>query len=110
MPQSTDIRLPRNVAPVFPNCCVYSGGANPDAEIVVVANSQSAFLSFLSPILLLSGWRRVRAPILKRYRGRFYFQSFGRDVVMIAVVFVAVFVFMPMFSGETSYRKLKVAG
>jgi hypothetical protein len=110
MPLSTDIRLPKHVTPEFPQRCVYSGADDPDSEVVVIANSQSPFLSFLAPVLLLFGWRRVRAPILRQYRGRFYLQSFGRDALMIVLVFVAVFVFMPMLSGERLVRKFKVVG
>lgn len=110
MPLNTDIRLPKSVKPVFPARCVYSGDANPDSEVVVIANSQSAFLSFLAPILLLFGWRRVRAPIARRYRVPFYLQSFGRDILMIALVVLAVFVFMPMLGRRTPFRKFKLAG
>lgn len=110
MPLSTDIRLPKSVKPVFPPRCVYSGDANPDSEVVVLANSQNALFSFLAPILLLFGWRRVRAPIARRYRGRFYLQSVGRDLLTVALVILAVFVFMPMVGSGTPFRKLKVAG
>lgn len=110
MPLSTDIRLPKLVKPVFPHRCVYSGDANPDSEVVVIANSQNPFLSFLVPILLLFGWRRVRAPISRRYRARFYLQSSGRDILMIALVVLAFFVFMPMLGRDTPFRKFKVAG
>ena len=110
MPLSTEIRLPKSVKPVFPQRCVFSGDANPDSEVVVIANSQNALFSFLAPILLLFGWRRVRAPIARRYRARFYLQSFGRDLLMIAFVIVAVFVVMPMVGGGTAFRKVKVAG
>jgi hypothetical protein len=110
MPLSTDVRLPKSVKPVFPPRCVYSGESDPDAEVVVLANSQSAILSFLAPILLVFGWRRVRAPISRKYRARFYLQSFGRDLLMLAFAVVGVFVFMPMFGGGTPFRKLKVAG
>jgi hypothetical protein len=110
MALSTDIRLPKTVTPVFPKRCVYSGDAAPDAEVVVIANSQNAFLAFLAPILLLFGWRRVRAPISRRYRARFYMQTFGRDIIMIALIILAVFEFMPALGRNASFRKFKVAG
>lgn len=110
MPMSTDIRLPKSVSPVFPNRCVFSGEANPDSKIFVIAHSQSAILSFLAPILMLFGWRRVSAPVLKKYRAPFYLQTFGRDFIMIALVFVALFVFIPMFGRQTSFRKFKLLG
>ena len=110
MPLSLDVRLPKSVKPVFPQRCVYSGDTNPDSEVVVVANSQSAFLSFLFPILLLFGWCRVRAPISRRYRARFYLQSFGRDILMIALIGLGVCVFMPMLGRGTQFRDFKVAG
>jgi hypothetical protein len=110
MPLSIDIRLPKAVTPVFPKRCVYSGEPNPDSEVVVIANSQNAFLSFLAPVLLLFGWRRVRAPVSRRHRARFYFQSFGRDILMISLAILAVFVFMPMLGKGTPLRKFKLAG
>jgi hypothetical protein len=109
MPLSIDIRLPKNVKPVFPNRCVYSGEVNPDSEVFLIVNSQNPFLSFLAPILLLFGWRRVRAPIHRRHKLKFYLQNYGRDIVMFVLVCVLMWKIMPSFS-KGSFRKFKVAG
>ena len=110
MPLSTDIRLPKSVTPVFPKRCVYSGDADPDSEVVVAVNFQSAFLTFLAPALGLFGWRRVRAPISRQYRAQFYVQRFGREIIMIALVILSIFVFMPMLGKDTPFHKFKLAG
>jgi hypothetical protein len=107
---STDIRLPKNVKPIFPKVCVYSGEENPDSEIVIPANSQNPILAFLAPILLVFGWKTYRAPICRGYKARFYFFHYGREVVMIILVVIALWKVMPLFDRHDGFRKFKVAG
>lgn len=110
MALGTSVRLPADIPPRFPNRCIYSDVPDPDAEAVIVANTQNSLFAFLAPILLLFGWRRVRVPISRTCRARFYLQNYGRDVIMIALSFVAVFAIMPMLNRHDPLRKIKAAG
>lgn len=107
---STDIRLPSQIAPIFPQRCVYSGEPSPDSDVGVVAHTQNLVLHFLAPFLWLVGWRKVRAPIRSPYRAKFYFQAYARTFITLAVIVVALVFVMPMFEPGTPWRKVKVLG
>ncbi len=92
---TTKIQTPKGLAPMFPNRCLYSGHPNPDGEASLVVHSGSALLSFLLPFLYLFGWRRVRVPVAKQYRGRFYLQVFSREAVVWLLVFLAIVFLAP---------------
>jgi len=110
MRQTFDIVLPKENPAIFPDRCVYSSELGADDSVLVIANSQNPILSFFAPILLLFGWKSVRAPIKKKYKIRYYFTSYGRDVIMILLAFLFVFAVMPSFERGDSFRKIKSAG
>ena len=110
MPLSTDVRLPKDVIPIFPRRCVYSGEENPDMEVSVIANSLGALTSLFLPFLYMFCWRRVRVPILRRYRARFYLQRYGRGLATLILVVLALVVFAPMVDRTSPYRKWKMLG
>lgn len=106
----TSVRLPRGVKPVFPQRCVYSGERNPDDTVVVVTNSVGPLSSFLNPLLLLFGWGAVRAPVRRRYRWRSYLHAYGRDFIMVILVFAAIWIVMPRLPKSDPLRRIKLTG
>jgi hypothetical protein len=110
MRQTFDIVLPKADLAIFPDRCIYSSESGADDSVLVIANSQNPILSFFAPILLLFGWKSVRAPIKKKYKIRYYFTSYGRDIIMILLAFLFVFAVMPSFDRSDSFRKIKGAG
>ncbi len=110
MGMSTNVRLPKDVKPIFPLRCVYSDAMHPDSEAGIVAHSQNSLLHFLSPFLILFGWRKVRAPIFSRNHAKFYLQAYGRNLITLAVVIVALVYIIPMFEPGSPWRKLKILG
>ncbi|MBC2603691.1 hypothetical protein [Puniceicoccus vermicola] len=107
--ETFDIVLPKRMSPRFPDRCVYSGERGADDSVLVIANGQNPISSFFSPLLLLFGWKSVRAPILRRHKWKYYFFSYGRDVVMVALVFLFIFAVMPMLDGNDPNKRIKGA-
>jgi hypothetical protein len=92
MALSFDIRLPKDYVPVFPNRCVYSDEPSPDYNAAIFANGQNALAALLLPFMMLFGWRRLTAPILKKYRWRFYAQRYGRELLSLIVLVGVIWV------------------
>ena len=94
---STKVRLPRDVKPVFPQRCVYSGDAFPDSEVGVVSHGPNQILRFFAALVIMFGWRKVRVPIARRHRARFYLQVYGRNLITLAILLVAFAFALPLF-------------
>lgn len=110
MSMSTDVRINRSAEPRFPNMCVYSGEPNPDSHLLIVANAQSTLLCVIAPIFLLFGWYRVRVPIMKRHRAKYYLGTIGRDAALALASIVAYSPFAGLFQEDDPLRNYKVLG
>ena len=77
MPLSTDITLPKEVKPRFPDKCIVTGNS-PDSTIRITQNSANWFLSFFMPILMLFGFSKVEIPICEECKIKFRLQRWGR--------------------------------
>ena len=109
MALSTDVTLPKEVDPCFPDRCIVCDG-KPDSSIKVARNSLNVFLVFLLPLLYLFGWSRVEVPICGGCKRRFRFQRWGREFIMLGLMFVAVWLIMPHFSDWSEFTKKVVVG
>ncbi len=110
MPSSTNVTLPRRIAPTFPHLCVVCGGM-PDGTAKINTSSQNPIASFFMPILYLFGWSRIEFPIHQSCKHRFYLQRWGRTVSCWTIVIVAAYFSMPYFDGWSPLtKKLAVAG
>jgi hypothetical protein len=110
MPTSTNISLPSNQKPRFPEKCIVCE-AVPNSTIKIARTSQNSLLTLVLPILILFGWSRVEAPICQRCKPRFRFQHWGRDLLCLIVVLALASWLWPMFKDWSSLnRKLAMLG
>src|SRR5262245_12730021 len=105
---STDIRLPKNVTPIFPRRCIYSDRENPDSEAFVMASSIGGMLVWVPPPFFFSG-RRYRVPFFKEYRARFFARTLGRKAITFALVLLALWFAADLLS-RTHLRVLNLIG
>ena len=108
--QTFDVVLPKSQAPVFPDRCVYSGRVGADASVMVVGHGQNPISCYLSPILLLFGWRSIHAPVQRRFRWKFYLATYGRDTITVALVFLLIFKVLPNLDLDGPFRGIKEVG
>ena len=86
---STDVSLPNDVQPEFPDCCVVCS-CKSDSYAELYVHSRSSFLVLLLPVLMFSGWSRIKVPVCKRCRHRFFLQRWGRSLVAWATIAVVI--------------------
>ena len=87
-----DVKMPKNVQPVFPNFCIHSYQENPDDVVHIKVPSANPLLIYLPPILvLLVSKLRVEVPILKKYKKHFKRTRFFRKTIDIAIMTVGIF-------------------
>lgn len=109
MKPSTDVTLPRDYRPVFPDKCIVCHNS-PDSTIGIARNAQNPFVVFFVPILMLFGWSRVEIPICKRCKFRFRLQRWGRELTGWLLMLVACSFIWPYFRTWPSLtRKIVVA-
>src|ERR1700753_1886596 len=100
MPLSTDLTLPKEQKPIFPDKCIVCH-AKPDSTIKIAQNSQNPWLGFFAPIVMLFGWSRVEIPMSRRCKTRFLFQRWGRQLICWALVLIVIWWLMPHFKDWT---------
>jgi hypothetical protein len=84
MPLSTAIRLSKDITPVFPMRCVFSGLAKPDTEVFLIPTKTFTMFGLLFyPALLRFGYRRVHVPIFRKYLTRFYLECALREILVL---------------------------
>jgi len=93
---STDITLPKDYAPKFPNKCIVCHNL-PDSTVKISHNSQNPILVFFLPILWIFGWSRVEVPICRKCKPRYRLQRWVREFVCWIVIFVAISLIFPHF-------------
>ena len=92
---STDITLPKDREPRFPDKCIVCH-QKPDSTVGVVQNGQNPLLVFFMPLLYLFGWKRVFVPSCRGCKLRFLFQRGGRELfcwTLIAITVILYFSF-----------------
>lgn len=107
---STDVSLPNDLQPEFPDCCVICS-CKPDSRAELYVHSRSSFLVLLLPVLMLSGWSRIEVPVCKRCRNRFFLQRWGRSLAAWAIIAAAIWgvsLFVPQW--DATVRKLVIFG
>jgi len=110
MAEATEVTLPRDLVPVFPDACVVCEEP-PDSTTKICQNSSDALASFVMPIVALFGWSRVEFPICSGCKTRFYFQRWGRMTICFSIVAATIVLAYPYFEDWDSFtRKLVVAG
>lgn len=92
----TTVTLDRSQPPRFPRRCLVCG-EDPDSHLDLLQNSQSVWLILLFPPLYLLGWSRVRVPVCRGCQAQFLFQRWGRWVVCILLIIVALAFVGPWF-------------
>jgi hypothetical protein len=97
MPVSTDVTLPKDYTPAWPDRCIVCHN-RPDSTIRIAHNAQNPILAFFLPILLLFGWSRVEIPICRACKPRFRFQRWGRELLFVGLALVATWFLMPYLS------------
>ena len=98
MNTSTDVTLPSNLEPEFPECCVVCEEQT-HIRASILVDTQNALLSYLLPILFFFGWKRISFPLCPICRGRFFLQRRMRTAVSWTIVIVAVALALPYFEG-----------
>ena len=109
MPLSTDITVPKGQTPVFPKKCLVCHGS-PDSSVQVARNGQNPFLVFFVPFLWFFGWERVTVPVCGKCKWRFRLQRWGRELVIVVLIFIAVWLIMPHFKGWNPLTRKVVGG
>lgn len=109
MATSTDISMPREAVPVFPDSCVVCLG-KADSTARIAQHSQNPLGMFFVPFLLLFGWSRVECPVCSGCKLRFYAERWGRTAVCWTIVGLSVYWIMPYFkTWDPTMRKIVVA-
>jgi len=108
MPLSTDITLPAEVQPVFPDRCVVC-----DCETIkrskIAVDTQNGLLSFFVPIMSLFEWKKIEFPVCEDCSGKFFRQRWFRTLVCWTIIGIVVFVTLPYFQGlNRSITKLAI--
>jgi hypothetical protein len=98
MPLSTDITLPAEIEPIYPDRCVVCDGETTN-RIRISVGTQSPLLSFLVPIMSLFGWKKIAFPTCKNCTGKFYRQRWIRTAICWTIIAVVVYFCMPYFKG-----------
>jgi hypothetical protein len=110
MAESTDITLPKGIAPVFPEWCIVCHGL-PDSTTKIAQNSHHWLATFLTPLLYLLGWSSTEIPICRACKPRFYFQRWGRTAICWAILFAVIAIAWPRFDGwDRLTKKMALAG
>lgn len=92
MPFSTDIKLPKEHPPHFPDKCVACGFTAPDSTVVIRESTMSWALFFVG----LSGKRfHVQAPACRSCEKRIYLQRALRLIITTVIVIAAILIFRP---------------
>lgn len=108
MAMSTDVTLPRNYAPQWPEKCLVCH-CEPDATTKIVSRSQNSLASFFLPVLFLFGWSRIEIPVCQSCKFRFYSQRWYREALCWIFVITAVWLIMPHFQNLSRlYRRIVV--
>ena len=93
MKLSINIVLPRDVIPLFPNRCIYSGQPNPDNSVMVWTHTLGWWTWTIFAIGKLV---RVKVPINREYKARFLLQVYGRWLAMAVFAVIAFYVMSPL--------------
>ncbi len=109
MSLSTDITLPKDTKPVFPDKCIVCH-AKPDSTLRIAHNSQNPIVAFFVPLLTLFGWSRVEVPICRSCKLRFRFQRWGREIVCWTLIIVLIWWLMPHFKDWSGLTRNLVVG
>ena len=108
MPLSTDITLPAEVEPVFPDRCVVCDCESRKRAKIAV-DTQNVLLSFFVPILSMFGWKKIEFPVCEACNGEFFRQRWIRSIICWSIICVVVFVTLPYFKGMNHlFAKLSV--
>lgn len=91
---SSDVKLPRNYVPKFPNKCLVCHEV-PVSTMKVAHNSQNPFLVFLIPLLWMFGWSRVEIPICGKCKSRYRLQRWGRATACFGLIIIACWFILP---------------
>lgn len=106
---STDVTLPKNYTPKFPDRCIVCG-CRPDSTTKIAHSSQNPVLVFLIPFLGAFGWSRLEVPIFRKCKPRFRLQRWGRQLVGLSLTILAVWIIMPHFKGWSHLTRKLVVG
>src|ERR1051325_11108941 len=109
MQLSTEVTLPRDCVPAFPNKCIVCHCV-PDSKIKVAQNHHHPFLRFFVPLLEFFGWSRVAIPVCRACKLRYRAQRWGRTLFSFALILVACFFIWPLFKNWASFPRKIVAG
>ncbi|MEM6328928.1 MAG: hypothetical protein AAF790_01635 [Planctomycetota bacterium] len=110
MAYSSEVTLPADVEPCFPDGCVVCE-SDADSTATIRQHSANGWLTYFTPILIFFSWKKTHFPICRGCKLRFFVQrrvrQFGTIVLLAAVVFVA----MPYFKDwDRTTAKLAVLG
>ncbi len=103
------VKLRGYALPKFPNQCIVCL-SEPDSTIKIAHHTTNAFLTFFAPFMMFFGWKSTSIPICQQCKWRFRFQRWGRTLVMLGLISIFMYFFMPMFkewNGTT--KKIVVA-
>jgi hypothetical protein len=109
MPLSTDINLPKNHVPRFPDECVLCRCASPDSSVRMVTGS----IGWWSWLLWTFGKPHIlQAPACRRCKWLIHLQRFFSLFVMLFFVWIAFWVIWPHFEDHVSkgLRKFAMMG
>ncbi len=110
MATSTDITLPTNTTPVFPDGCVVCLD-RADSTAKITQHSQNPLAVFFLPFLFLFGWKRVEFPVCRKCKPRFFAQRWGRSIICWTLIFIAISFIAPHFrTWDPTLRKVAIAG
>ncbi len=96
MAWSTDIKLPKDVTPEFPDDCVVCQEPA-DSTAKITQSSQNWLLSYFVPLFYFLGWSRVEFPICAACTSRFFIQRWGRSLAYWVVIIAIVATLWPYF-------------
>ena len=92
MARSFDVTLPAEVEPKFPDYCLVCGEPHPDTKSTISSHPGESMRLFFMPIRMIFGRRRVSFPIHGHCKAKFFFERWGRAVLlMIPIIALAYF-------------------
>lgn len=109
MSLSTEVTLPKNHPPKFPNKCIVCHCA-PDSTVKIAHNSQNPILTFFLPIIWLFGWSRIEIPICRKCKPRYRIQRWGREIACVVLIIIAIWCIMPLLKDWPRLTRKIVGG
>lgn len=109
MKTSTNITLPKDQTPIFPDKCIVCH-AKPTSTTKAFKSSTNAWLAFIFPPVQLFDWMSVKVPICRSCKFRFHFQDWGREVAFWVYLIIVFIWLIPNLDGWSQITKLFIIG